>query len=73
MWVLEQAVMVACAFALGSAAADVGMGVGAVRALGTIVFGLTGHSAIAGLATAAVGAAIASDYFLTFSPLCLGC
>jgi len=53
--VLEQAGMVAGAFALGSAAADLGMGVGALRALGTIVFGLTGHVAIAGLATAAVG------------------
>lgn len=66
--------MVAGAFALGSAAADGGMDVvGAVRVLGTIVFGLTGHIAIAGLATAAVGAAIASDYFSTVSPLCLGC
>jgi CBS domain-containing protein len=58
LWVLEQAEMAAAAFAAGSAAA-VGMGAGAFGALGAIVLGLTGPVAIAGLATAAVGAAIA--------------
>ncbi len=58
LWVLEQAEMAAASFAAGSAAA-VGMGAGAFGALGAIVLGLTGPVAIAGLATAAVGAAIA--------------
>ncbi len=31
------------------------VGVGVVKALGTIVFGFTGHVAIAGLATGAIG------------------
>ncbi len=65
--------MVAGAFVVGSAATDVKMVVGAVGTLGTIVFGLTGYVAIDGLATTAVGAAIASDYFSTVSPFCLGC
>ncbi|CAK9215786.1 unnamed protein product, partial [Sphagnum troendelagicum] len=58
LWVLEQAELAAASFAAGSAAA-VGMGAGAFGALGAIVLGLTGPVAIAGLATAAVGAAIA--------------
>jgi hypothetical protein len=46
---------------------------GAFGALGAIVLGLTGPVAIAGLATAAVRAAIARGYFSTVSPLCPGC
>jgi len=46
---------------------------GAFGALGALVLGLTGPVAIAGLATAAVRAAIAHWYFSTVSPLCPGC
>lgn len=58
LWVLEQAEMAAAAYAAGSAAA-VGMGAGAFGALGAVVLGFTGPVAVASLAAAAVGAAIA--------------
>ncbi|CAM6099456.1 unnamed protein product [Calypogeia fissa] len=58
LWVIEQAELAAAALAAGSAAA-VGVGAGAVGALGALVLGMTGPVALAGLATAAVGAAIA--------------
>jgi hypothetical protein len=45
--------MIASAFVVGSAVANVKRGAGAVGTLGTIVFGLTGDVAIDGLATAA--------------------
>ncbi len=65
--------MATAALAADSAASDVGMGVGVFGALGAIVLGLTGPVAIAGLATAAVRAAIAGWYFCTVSPLCPRC
>lgn len=58
LWVLEQAELAAAALAAGTAAA-VGVGAGAVGALGALVLGMTGPTALAGLAAAAVGAAIA--------------
>jgi CBS domain-containing protein len=58
LWVLEQAELAAAAIATGSATAA-GMGAGALGALGALVLGLTGPFAIAGVATVAVGAAIA--------------
>ncbi|CAK9257606.1 unnamed protein product [Sphagnum jensenii] len=58
LWVLEQAELAAAAIATGSATL-VGAGAGALGALGAIVLGLTGPLAVAGLATFAVGAAIA--------------
>jgi CBS domain-containing protein len=58
LWVLEQAELAAAAIVTGSATAA-GMGAGALGALGALVLGLTGPFAIAGVATVAVGAAIA--------------
>jgi CBS domain-containing protein len=58
LWVIEQAELAAAALAAGSAAA-VGVGAGALGALGALVLGMTGPVALAGLATAAVGAGIA--------------
>lgn len=58
LWVLEQAELAAAAIATGSATL-VGAGAGALGALGALVLGLTGPLAVAGLATFAVGAAIA--------------
>ncbi|KAG0576205.1 hypothetical protein M758_5G061500 [Ceratodon purpureus] len=58
LWVLEQAELAAAAIATGSATAA-GMGAGALGALGALVLGLTGPIAMAGVATVAVGAALA--------------
>lgn len=60
LWVLEQAEMAAAAITTGSATA-VGMGAGALGALGALVLGLTGPIALAGVATVAVGAAVAGQ------------
>ncbi len=58
LWVLEQAELAAAAIATGSAT-FVGVGAGALGALGALVLGLSGPLAVAGLTTFAVGAAIA--------------
>jgi CBS domain-containing protein len=58
LWVLEQAELAATAIATGSATVA-GMGAGALGALGALVLGLTGPIAMAGVATVAVGAALA--------------
>lgn len=58
LWVLEQAELAAAAITTGSATAA-GMGAGALGALGALVLGLTGPIAMAGVATVAVGAALA--------------
>lgn len=58
LWVIEQAELAAAALSAGTAAA-VGVGAGAAGALGALVLGLTGPVALAGLAAAAVGAAVA--------------
>lgn len=58
LWVLENAELAAVALATGSATAA-GMGVGAVGAMGAVALGATGPVAVAGLAVAAVGAAVA--------------
>ncbi|KAG0575856.1 hypothetical protein KC19_5G035800 [Ceratodon purpureus] len=54
MWVLEQAEMAATAFTTA-----VGVGAGAFGALGAVVMGFTGPAAVASLAAAAIGTAIA--------------
>jgi len=58
LWVLEQAGLAATVIATGSAT-FVGVAAGSLVALGACVLGLTGPLAVAGLATCAVGAAIA--------------
>lgn len=57
-WVLENAELAAAALSVGSATAA-GVGAGAVGALGAAALGATGPVAVAGLAIAAVGAAVA--------------
>lgn len=64
LWVLEQAELAAAAITTGSATAA-GMGAGALGALGALVLGLTGPIAMAGVATVAVGAALAGIYALS--------
>jgi hypothetical protein len=71
--VVEHAKMVVGAFVVGSTTTNVGMGAKVVRTLGTIVFGLTGHVAIASLTTIVIRATLASDYFFIVSPLCPRC
>ncbi len=54
LWVLEQAELAAAAIATGSAT-FVGVGAGALGALGALVLGLSGPLAVAGLTTASAG------------------
>lgn len=58
LWVLESAGYAAAALSASSAAA-VGLGAGAAGTLGALALGSTGPVAVAGLAVAAVGAAVA--------------
>jgi hypothetical protein len=71
LWVVEQVEMVANAFVIGFATTDVGMGVGAIGALGTNIFDLISLITIVGLVTAIIGATITCYYFSIVSPLCL--
>ncbi|KAG5087801.1 hypothetical protein AAZX31_01G041600 [Glycine max] len=58
LWVLEGAELAQAALLAGTATAA-GVGAGAAGALGALALGLTGPAAIAGLTTAAAGAALA--------------
>lgn len=58
LWVLESAGYAAAALSASSAAAA-GLGAGAAGTLGALALGSTGPVAVAGLAVAAVGAAVA--------------